>query len=314
MDRIIVTGGAGFIGTHLVKRLISNGYKVTILDNMSTALETNINRDADMIYGDVSNEKDLKRLPLENVCAVCHLAAQSSGEASFENPYLDFRTNVSGTFHMLEWCRAHNIDRFIFTSSMGVYGKNCDIALDENTPCSPCSNYGVSKLAAENYINYYSSFGMKNTVLRLFNVYGSKQNIGNKKQGMASIYLSFLLKNEPILVKGSMERFRDQTHVSDVVNAISLCINHQVSYGKTYNIATGEKTTVKTLVGSLINVFGESVRYPVKKLEGTPGDIFGCYADVSRIRRELNWQCRHNLESGLKEMIEYFKGTKSDAH
>jgi len=135
------------------------------------------------------------------------------------------------------------------------------------------------------------------------------QNIKNMKQGMASIYMSFLLKNEPILVKGSLDRFRDQTHVADLVEAMLLCLEKPVSINKTYNTATGRKTTVRELIKTMIKVAGKPKdSYPVKVVEGTPGDIFGSYADISKAKKELGWSCRRSLEEGLREMYDYHRG------
>ena len=197
---------------------------------------------------------------------------------------------------------------------MAVYGANSDLPLTENSPCNPLSFYGIAKLASEHYIRLYSSLGLETTILRPFNVYGSKQNLDNMRQGMASIYLSYLLKGQPIIVKGSLDRFRDQTHVSDIVDAIMLCLNNPVSFGKTYNVATGKKTTVRDLIHTMIKVSGRSVNnYPVRVVDGTPGDLFGCFADISRISSELGWHPRQSLESGLTEMYNSYAGRYSNA-
>ncbi len=316
MGTMIVTGGAGFIGTHLVSRLIDDKHRVVVFDNLATALTDNIHSRAEFIHGDVASVRDLVKLPDHDVDAVFHLAAQSSGEISFDDPEIDFRTNVTGSFRLLNWCKSHRVRRFIFTSSMAAYGRNSDRPITEDTPCRPVTPYGTSKLAAENFINFHATQEMQCTILRLFNVYGSRQNLDNLKQGMASIYLSFLLKQEPILVKGSLERFRDQTHVSDVVDAMIRCLDNPKAAGATYNIATGTRTTVKTLIDTLIRIGGrDTATYPVREVEGTPGDLFGCYADVSKARAQLNWTSRCDLEEGLSEMYRYFSaGRKGSGH
>ena len=308
MKRIVVTGGAGFIASHLVARLIDLGYAVSIIDNLSTADPRNIHPAANFIQGSVAEPGDLQRLPTSDIQAVFHLAAQSSGEASFDDPQADFRTNVAGTLQILEWCRRHAVRQFIFTSSMAAYGASSDIPLDEKTPLQPKSFYGAAKVAAETYTRLFATFGLETTILRLFNVYGSRQNLANMKQGMASIYLSYLLKNEPIIVKGSLERFRDQTHVIDIIDALLLCLDNPTAKGKTYNIATGEKTTVHQLLDTMFKVSGKPANYPLTAAEGTPGDLFGCCADTTLARTELGWHCRQTLESGLQEMHDYFAG------
>ncbi len=307
MKRYIVTGGAGFIGAHLTNRLIREGYAVTIIDNLSTGSIENLNTESEFIKGDISEPKDIEKLPFDGVEGVFHLAAQSSGEVSFEDPYADLKVNVGGTVLLLDWCRKHDIRRFIFISSMGVYSQGSEIPLPENAPSNPKSFYGIGKLAAEHYVRAYGVLGLNTTIIRPFNVYGPMQNLNNMKQGMASIYMSFLLKDEPILVKGSIDRFRDQTYVVDVVEAIMRCMRNPASVNQTYNIATGRKTTVRELINTMLNISGKSIDdYPVQVTNGTPGDIFGIYADVSKAERELGWSSCYGLEQGLKEMFKYY--------
>ena len=309
MKRIIVTGGAGFIGSHLTERLLREGSAVTVLDNFSTGREENLKLEADFVKGDVSRPEDVDRLPMDGVVGVFHLAAQSSGEVSFEDPYADFQTNAGGTLLLLEWCKRNGIDCFIFASTISVYGRNSETPISENTECIPNSFYGIGKLASENYVRLYGLMGLRATVLRPCNVYGPMQNLDNMKQGMASIYMSFLQKGEPILVKGSLERFRDQVYVADVIDVMMLCLEKPVSIGQTYNIGTGRKTTVRELIASMLKVSGNSVEdYPVREIEGTPGDLFGCYADISKVKEHLGWEPRYDLESGLRKMYEYHAG------
>jgi len=306
MAKYIVTGGAGFIGAHLTKRLLNEGHSVVSVDSLSTGQTQNIDPKADFIEGDISDKRFVFSLPVEGVKGVFHLAAQSSGEISFENPLRDLEINAGGTLLLLDWCRKNRVPRFIFSSSMGVYGTESDKALSEDSPKSPKSFYGAAKLAAENYINIYSGLGVETTVIRLFNVYGPFQNMENTKQGMASIYMSYILKDEPITVKGSMDRFRDQTYIGDVIEGIISCLCNPVSIGKTYNIATGKKSTVRELLKAMLKASGKPADYPVKIIGGTPGDIFGCYADISKAKTELEWSPRYGLEDGLREMYRHY--------
>ena len=306
MARVIVTGGAGFIGAHLTDRLVADGHEVLVVDNLSTGMRSNIHPAARFLEGSVADRGFVSEFPAAGVSAVFHLAAQSSGEASFDNPYGDMQSNIAGTLLMLEWCRANNIGQFIYTSSMAVYGITSDTPLDENVPCKPSSFYGVAKLASEHYIRLYATRGLRTTIVRPFNVYGSRQNLGNMKQGMASIYLAYLLRNEPIVVKGSPDRFRDQTHVSDVVAALAGCLDNPAAYSGTFNIATGRKTTVAELLSSILAVAGRPADYPTVYAEGTLGDTFGCYADISRATSVLGWTPRTGLSEGLAEMYHSF--------
>lgn len=306
MARVVVTGGAGFIGAHLVDRLIAEGHDVLVVDNLSTGLRDNVHPAARILEGSVADRVFVAGIPADGVDAVFHLAAQSSGEASFDNPFNDLQTNIAGTLLMLQWCMANSIRRFIYTSSMAVYGATSDTPLVEDFTCQPSSFYGVAKLASEHYVRLYAAQGLLTTIVRPFNVYGSRQNLGNMKQGMVSIYLAYLLRNEPIIVKGSPERFRDQTHVSDVVTALTVCLANPAAYSATFNIATGKKTTVAELLSALLTASGKPPDYPITYAAGTPGDIFGCYADISRAHRLLGWAPRIVLAEGLSEMYNYF--------
>jgi len=306
MSRIIVTGGAGFIGAHLTDRLVADGHEVIVVDNLTTGLRNNVNPNARFIEGSVADKSVVSEIPAEGATAVFHLAAQSSGEASFDNPYNDLQSNVAGTVLMLQLCKANNIKKFIYTSSMAVYGATSDTPLAEDSSCQPTSFYGVAKLASEHYIRLYSAQGVQTTIIRPFNVYGSRQNLGNMKQGMASIFLAYVLRGEPIIVKGSLDRFRDQTHVTDVAHALMGCLNNQAAVGGTFNIATGRKTTVGVLLSALLHAAGQPSNYPITYAEGTPGDIFGCYADISKAKHLLGWTPCVSLEDGLAEMYSFF--------
>jgi len=311
-QRYIVTGGAGFIGGHLVRALIQEGYDVIVIDNFLTGRKENLSAGAAFIEGDISDPKVVGPIRPENVKGVFHLAAQSSGEISFECPDKDFKTNVYGTFLMLEWCRRHNIKDFIYSSSMSVYGDVENNPIREDAPLLPKSFYGVGKLHSENYIKFYRNFGINGTILRLFNVYGPMQNLDNLKQGMASIYMSYVLKDDPIIVKGSMDRFRDQTYVSDCVEAMMLCIKNPVARNKTYNISTGKPTTVKELITSILKAGGRAPdHYPLEVKEATKGDVFGTYADVGLARRELGWSAKIGLDKGIKNMFDHYTNLNS---
>lgn len=312
MKRYIVTGGAGFIGAHLTSRLVREGHHVTVIDNLSTSRIENITPGTDFIQGDVSNPEDIEKLPHEGVEGIFHLAAQSSGEKSFEDPHVDFQSNVGGTLLLLAWCLKHKVRRFIFTSTMGVYGRSSEHPFPETTECLPKSFYGIGKLSAENYVNLYGGLGLDITILRPFNVYGPGQNMENMKQGMASIYMSFVLTDKPITVKGSLDRFRDQTYVDDIINAMILCLEKPVSIGQTYNIATGSRTTVRRLIEGILKAGGKPDDYPVVTAEGTPGDTFGCYADITKAQRELGWTSKFSLDTGLSKMYEFHKRDNSE--
>ena len=305
--KIIVTGGAGFIGSHIARNLVQAGHDVVVVDNLVTGFEENIPTGATFLNGDVSEKTTIESLPVDSD-AVLHLAAQSSGEVSAENPDLDLKANTLSTLYLLQWCKENRIPRFVYASSMAIYGNVANNPVSEDHPCEPLSFYGISKLSSEHYIRHYASEGLKTTCFRMFSVYGPGQNMTNMKQGMVSIFLAYLMKGEEVWVKGSPDRFRDFIYIDDVVDAWCSCLDNEQTWGKTYNLATGKKTTVRELVTKEIQQFGgDPQTYPVKFEGSTPSDQFGLYADISRIRADLGWEPRYSLDEGLKNMMAWVK-------
>ncbi len=302
VKHIIVTGGAGFIGSHIVERLISQGYKVTVLDNLSTGYEENIPQKAEFIKLDLGLESSYEVIKKLKCDAVFHLAGQSSGEGSFADPDYDFRSHVFSTFKLLEWGKEIGINRFIYASSMAVYGDPVYLPVDENHPLNPKTFYAAAKISAETYINLYQTLGINTTIFRLFSIYGPGQNLTNKRQGMISIFLSYMLQSDPIIVKGSPERFRDFTYIDDVVDLWLMALDNQVTFGRSYNIATGVKTTVKGLLNHLKISFGNQY-YPIRIMGGTPGDQFGIVGDITQISNDLKWKARIDLKTGIDKMV-----------
>ena len=308
MARILVTGGAGFIGSHLAKRLLAAGSEVVIVDNLSSGNKDNLPDGALFIEGDISDKELFERLPKGRWEGIMHLAAQSSGEVSFSDPLADLMVNTGSTLLLLDWSLRNNIEKFIYASSMSVYGPSDGKPISETYVCKPSSFYGASKLASEKYLNIYSELGIKTTALRFFNVYGPGQNLKNMKQGMASIYLSFILRNEPIEIKGSIDRFRDFVYVDDVVDAIELVYDNPKSSGKIYNIGTGKKTTVEELINELLAASNKESTYPRFQSDDTPGDLFGLVADTTLITDDIGWSAKTELTDGIKKMVESYLG------
>ena len=307
---IVVTGGAGFIGSHLASRLLEERHKVTILDNLSTGREENIPPKAEFINTDLGREDTYERIRNIPCDIIFHLAGQSSGEASFHDPLYDLRSHVMSTFWLLKWCGDKHIPRFIYTSSMSTYGDPLQLSVNEDHPQNPKTYYAAAKISAEAYVKLYQTLGIDTTIFRLFSVYGPGQNLGNRMQGMVSIYLSYMLEGAPIVVKGSPERFRDLIYIDDVVNACITAMESPTASGKIYNVARGEKTKVKDILNGLIHAFGVS-DYPITYGDGTPGDQFGVVADIRRIKEDLHWMPEVDLQTGLNKMAIFEKGRQN---
>ena len=302
---LLITGGAGFIGSCIAKECIKLGYNVTIIDNLSTGFASNIPEGAEFIKMDVSDPNDYTKLEGKYFDAVLHLAGQSSGEISYECPSYDCKINTLGTLMLLDYCVKKGISRFVYASSMAVYGDVTILPVSEKYVPNPLSFYGISKLSSEHYMMNYASKGINATAFRMFSVYGPGQNMDNLKQGMVSIFMAYLFKKEPILVKGSKLRFRDFIYVGDVASAWISALENPISFGKIYNLATGVKTTVETLLKSEIRAFNEKEDYPIVFEGSTPNDQFGVYADISLIKTDLHWEPQVSLNDGLSEMVNW---------
>ena len=299
----LVTGGAGFIGSALARALSARGDRVIVADNLSTGYRTNIPAQCEFVEMDLGDPAQYHKLARSRFDAVFHLGGQSSGEASFADPWRDFNSHVTSTLLLLQMCRERKVPRFLYASSMSVYGDPDVLPVTEEQAMRPKTYYAAAKVSAESYAALFQTLGVNVTVFRMFSVYGANQNLANKMQGMISIYLSYLLEGKPILVKGAPGRFRDFIFVDDVVDAWLAACDHPAASGRTYNLATGIKTTVAELL-QLMKECADQPDYPVEFAGGTPGDQFGLVADISRIGRELGWSPRRDLRAGLKKMIE----------
>lgn len=305
--RAIVSGGAGFIGAHLCRRLLKEGWSVMAVDNLSSGHARNLPPGVQFKWLDLTDEDAGLELPWDGADVVFHLASHVGQELSFERPLFDLKANAFSTMILLKWCLEHKVKQFIFASSMNVYGDPSQLPVTEATPVQPPSPYAVGKIASEYLCRIYQAFGVNTTSLRLFNVYGPMQDMRNMKQGMVSIYMAFVARKEPVLVRGSKDRFRDFISVHDVVDAFYGCVDER-AYGKVYNVATGRKTHVWELLDKIVKTFGcEPGEYPITFGDPTPRDQFGIYGDSSLLQKELGWTPRVALDDGLAEMAKWVK-------
>jgi len=300
----LVTGAAGFIGSAVARHLIQNGNVVWSIDNLSTGFEKNIPLEVEFIKGNCQDDNSIKTLKKTKFDAILHFAGQSSGEISFDDPIYDLQTNTEATLKLINYGLETGCQRFIYASSMSVYGDVPDHPISESHSCNPLSFYGIGKLASEHYLRIYQSKGLQPTSLRLFNVYGPGQNLSNLRQGMVSIYLAQMLSNQKIIVKGSPDRFRDFVYIDDVVRLTLMVLNNEVSIGKNYNIGTGIKTTVRDVLDKLIRNYRKEIK--VQFTNPTPGDQLGIIADIKKVKNEIGCYPKIDLNKGLKNMIKYY--------
>lgn len=311
----LVTGGAGFIGSALAGKLISDKHKIVILDNLLTGYKSNIPTEAEFIEADCSTASAMKALDNRKFDAIFHFAGQSSGEISFESPVLDLNCNATSTLQLLDYAVRTKCPRFIYASTMSVYGQKFNEINErrkeqysENDPTEPLSFYAVGKLASERYLTIYQeTYGINTTALRLFNTYGPGQNMDNLRQGMVSIYLKQLADSQydHIIIKGESQRFRDFIHVDDIVKVTARLLNMPESFGEIYNVGTGVKTTVGQLLLALKAETG--IDKLVEYAGSTPGDQFGVYADNAKLLSLLPDINFIQLEKGLEYAASYVK-------
>ena len=298
---ILVTGIAGFIGSHIAERLIQEGHTVFGVDNLSNGFKKNIPENAEAFFFDLSVKQNLDVLP-SSIDIIIHMAGHASGERSYSKPVMDLEQNTVATLNLIEYGIKYKVARFLFASSISCYGHLTDGFASEESLGSPKTCYAVAKQSSENYLGIYGD-QLPNVIFRIANVYGPRQNLANMQQGMVSIYLAQAMKNNKVEVKGSLDRFRDFVEVEDVVQAFVLAIDLENRIeGETFNLGSGIPTTVL----DLLNILKQ--HYP--KLEwyengSTPGDIKGIYANIGKIRSLLGFNPVVSLDEGLSKFVKW---------
>jgi len=313
-SRILVAGGAGFIGCHIVDKLLKADAEVTVLDNLYTGQLENIelhkqNRNLHFVKGDVRSFRLVKEL-IRDVDAVFNEAAVVSVPRSVENPLLANDVNVKGTLNLLKASLDSGAKRFIQASSASVYGNTKTLPVHENMAPKPISPYAVSELAAENYTKvFYEVYGLETVCLRYFNVYGPRQTY-SRYSGATTIFVNQLLRNQPPTILGDGEQTRDFVYVEDVVSANMLALTKKNAVGEAFNVATGEATTINKLVQTLQKIMDKTDLKPIHR-EPRPSDIRQSYASIEKARKILGYEPMFALEKGLKKLVEWYKANSS---
>jgi nucleoside-diphosphate-sugar epimerase len=288
MKQILVTGGAGFVGSHLCRALLKKEFSVVAIDDLSNGIKSNVHKDVVLIEADLSKDAWLGSLDSYKFDAVIHCAAQASNAMSFDDPQKDWNSNQVSTWNVINFCKQKSINRLIFTSTMSVYGEPVKIPTPVSEPPMPLTYYAAHKATAETYLKLSS--GINWTIFRLYTTYGSGQNLANLNQGLIKIYLGFILRGEPITVRGSGERLRDIIHVSDVVRAIILSLENAKTYKQTYNLGSGVTKKVSEIIELLLNAAGKDAQYPVVYEKGDLGDPHSTHADIRNATDDFNWR------------------------
>lgn len=298
--KVLVTGVGGFIGAHVARRFVAAGYDVVGVDDFSSGYRKNVPQEVSLVIGNLAETTTIAALP-HGCELILHLAGQSSGEVSFDDPIQDLRKNTVSTLNLIRYGIDNRASRFVYASSMSTYGNVSDAPVDEAIPCAPLSCYGVGKLAAEGYLRVYSG-RLPFVALRMFNVYGPGQDMANLRQGMVSIFLAQALADGRVHVKGSLDRYRDFIYIDDVVEAWYRAATFPESVNQIINLGTGVRTSVKQLLEVIHTHIPEATWYDQGS---TPGDQYGIYADPGALARILNMKSFVPLETGIKNFVKW---------
>ncbi len=305
---ILITGGAGFIGPKIAERLVAGGELVRVLDNLSTGSVSNIaglinTGGVELVKGDVCNPRAVAGA-MKGCGLVYHLAAQSSVPVSTSDPLGDMRTNVEGTVNVLDAARSAGA-KVVFASSSTVYGAASKVPTPEDSPLVPCSFYGLSKMAAEQYCRLYSeSFGVPAVTLRLYNIFGP----GTSKGMMIDLYRKLLRDPRRLEVLGSGKQKKDYLYIDDTVDAFLIAPGKARCRGEAYNIGMGESYEVFEIAEMMFRILGlEGVRVVARGGESWQGDVQFNRPDVSLAERELGWKAKVGMDEGLERTLAWFR-------
>ena len=306
--KALVTGGAGFIGSHLVDGLLDSGYDVAVVDNLSSGQLRNVNHQATFYHAELNDVRLNQIVQRERPEIVFHLAAQSSVRQSAIDPVADADANVMGTIRLIAAAASEGVEKFIFSSTGGaIYGDPATIPCDEDTPVNPLTPYGLSKYVGEQYLELFNeTYGLDYTILRYANVYGPGQN-PDGEAGVIAIFAGMMLSERRPQIFGDGLQERDFIYVSDVVQANLAAINR--GHGKTYNIGTGRQVSVARIYQMLqeITEFDQEPDYRPRRT----GEVLHIALDSTRAEKDLKWTPEVSLEEGLRRSVEYVRASFS---
>ena len=314
-----MTGGAGFIGVHLCRRLLDNGHEVTVIDNESNSSRASTPEGVRFVFGDVTRPEDLDPVFAEGCDAVCHLAGQVSIIRAFDNPVADLRTNVEGTINAVEMCLKHRVSRLIYASSMTAYGDTSVAPTPETEPCRPDSYYGITKFAAERFVHATAArpdleapFDV--TSLRMFSVFGPGQAWDNPYQGVLGIFLGKLQRGEPITIFGDGEQTRDFVFIDDIIDGwVGALENPQATAGKVFNLGSGRPHSINELAAKVLAAHGFAQGdYDVGHAPTRPGEQRKVQADIRLAGDVFGWRPKTSFEDGLAATMHWAGGNGGD--
>jgi len=308
MARYLVTGGAGFIGSHLVERLLNLGHEVRVLDNLATGRRENLAAcwgQIDWREGDLRSLEDVEQAT-QGVEYVLHLGALPSVQRSIENPLETHATNATGTLHVLLAARQAGVRRVVIASSSSVYGDTPTLPKREDMPPQPLSPYAASKLLAELYGRmFWRFYGLETVLLRYFNVFGPRQDPTSPYSGVISRFITAALRCQPYTIQGDGEQTRDLTYVENVVTATVAASTAEGAAGQVINIACGRQTSILELTALIDQILGRQT--PIVYLPPRPGDVRHSLADIAVAGRLLGYTPAVDVREGLRRTVAWYQ-------
>lgn len=306
-EKVLVTGGAGFIGSHVVDAMLAGGYEVVVVDNLESGERGNVHPGVPVVENDLRDPALSQVFQEHRPRYVCHLAAQASITRSIRGPLVDADANIIGSLNVLEECRNNGVEKILFSSSGGAtYGEPITLPCGEDHPVRPLSPYGAAKAAVELYLPIYRSlFGLKYSALRYANVYGPRQSPAGEA-GVVAIFAGRMLSGEQVFINGSGEQERDFVYVEDIARANVMALN--AADDEAFNLGSGVGTSVNEIFSRLCGLTGYTLA-PEHRAQAE-GEVFKIVLNVEKARRVLAWEPRVSLEQGLSRTVESLRASR----
>jgi UDP-glucose 4-epimerase len=303
-DIVLVTGGSGFIGSHIVDRLLSCGSNVIIVDDLSTGKKENVNPKAAFYHTDITDEDALKAIFKDHkIDYVIHQAAKINLNVMLENPSSDIKSSVLGTLNLLNLCISYNVKKFIYASSVAVYGRPKKLPVTETDELVPIYSYGIAKKCAEEYVRYYSDYyGLNYSILRYANVYGPRQPIYGEV-GVIAIYTERALKGEPLIIYGDGEHLRDYIYIDDVVDITLKLLS--VGDREIFNVGCGIGVSTREIFEHFCSAWGETLRHEHRSER--VGELGMFYCDISKLFHVIQFLPKTSIKEGINRISSYYR-------
>ncbi len=306
MSNVLVTGGAGFIGSHVTDELIDRGYKVTVLDDLSGGFHENINPGANFVHGSINNYDLINQIFSQNKFEyVYHLAAYAAEGLSHFIKRFNYENNLVGSINLINAAIKNDVKCFVFTSSIAVYGTSPELPMTEDTPAHPEDSYGIAKLAVEQELrSCLEMFGLNYIIFRPHNVYGERQNIGDKYRNVVGIFMNQILQDKPMSVFGEGDQTRAFSYIGDLSPIMAEAIENPMAYNQIFNIGADQPYSVNQLALAIAKAMGKE---PAINHLPARNEVQDAYSSHAKVEEVFGFREKHTLEQGLEKMAAWVK-------